>query len=239
MLRNWFFKLERFCSLTNEERDALQGVVSRTRVIEPHQDIVSEGGRTSECNLVIDGFAAEYLVLPDGSRQIMSFRIAGDFCGLESLLTKTVDHDVAALARTTVAVIPHEPLLQLAKRHPPILFALWQDTLLDAATNRAWIANIGRRSALARIAHLLCELCLRLRASGLARGGSFELPLTQTDVGDATGLSVVHVNRTLQKLRADGLISWRGNRLVVVDQQRLEAAGGFASNYLKLSPADP
>src|SRR5262245_30972659 len=192
MLRNWFFKLERFCSLTAAERALLQGAVARTRVVEAREDIVSAGEPSLECNLIIEGFACDYLILPDGSRQILSLRVPGDFCGLESVLARTLDHDVAAICRATGAGIPHDTLLDVAEKHPRILFALWQDTLLDAAINREWIANIGRRNAKTRIAHLLCELCLRLRAAGLARGGLFELPLTQADVGDATGLSVVH-----------------------------------------------
>src|SRR5262245_13085535 len=234
MLRNWFFKLERFCTLTPAERDLLQKAVVRTRVVEANQEIVSAGERSLECNLIVEGFACDYLILPDGLRQIISLRVPGDFCGLDSVLMRTLDRHVAAIGGTKVAVIPHHTLLDLAEKHPRILFALWQDTLLDAAINREWIANVGRRSAKARIAHLLCELYWRLRAAGLAQGGFFELPLTQTDVGDATGLSVVHVNRTLQKLRAEGLITWVGARVAVHDQKQLEEAGEFRADYLNL-----
>jgi CRP-like cAMP-binding protein len=236
LLRRLFFRLDRFGGLSDEEKRALQQAVARTRVINAGENLSAV--HEYHCNLVIEGFACDYLLLPDGRRQIMNLHVPGDFCDLNLLLVSASDHCVGALTRVTVAVIPHHKLLDLAERYPRILLALWRDTLVDAAIARESIANIGRRNAYARIAHLLCEFHLRLQAVGLVRDGSFELPLTQTDIGDATGLSVVHVNRTLQKMRADGLISWVGHVVTMHNQKQLEEAAEFRSGYLNL-PADP
>jgi len=238
VFRKWIFKLDRFCPLSSAERDALQGGALRTEQLHRDQDIRPAGDATPACHLVVDGFACDYTVLADGGRQIVACHIPGDFCDLGSFLFRAQDHSVAALSTTTVAVIQHQVLLDLAQRYPRILFALWQDTLVDMAVHRQALINIGRRNAYQRIAHFLCELCLRLQAVGLAQNSVYDLPLTQADLGDALGLSVVHVNRTLQLLRAAGLISWRGTRVTVQDPHGLERVAGFEPAYLKLHATD-
>jgi CRP-like cAMP-binding protein len=233
------FKSERFGRLTIAEKEILQEATGRTLTVQAREDIRAAGDPTPECYLILDGFACEYMILPQGRRQIISFRIPGDFCDLETLLVHSLKHSVAALRPTTVAVIERQALFRLAKKNPRILVILWQDTLLDMAIQRQWIANVGQRNAYARIAHLICELCLRLQAVGLAHDGVFELPITQTDLADAVGLSLVQVNRTLRRIRADDLISWRGSTLIVHDQSALEAAAGFNAGYLKVHSLPP
>jgi CRP-like cAMP-binding protein len=149
-----------------------------------------------------------------------------------------MDHSVAAFAPCDVAVVPHQRLL--IEKHPRLALALWGDALLDAAIHRDWVANVGRRSAYARIAHLLCEIWFRLKSVGLSHDHVFDLPLTQTDLGDATGLSVVHVNRTLKQLREDGLIRVSKGRIVqLVDWQRLSEVAEFDPAYLQGAKLDP
>jgi len=232
MLQRLFFRLERFGGLSEQEKHALQEAVARTRLVNAGEDL--SGVHEYHCNLVVEGLACDYMLLPDGRRQITNLHVPGDFCDLDLLLLSASDRSISALTPVKIAIIPHHKLLDLAERHPRILLALWRDTLIDAAISRECIANIGRRNAFARIAHLLCELYIRLQSVGLVRDGAFELPLTQTDIGDATGLSVVHVNRTLQRMRADGLITWVGHQVTVRDQKRLEAAGEFRATYLNL-----
>ena len=157
-------------------------------------------------------------------------------CDLRGLLLRQMDHAVAAITSCQIAVIPHQKLLEMIERHPGLGFGLWADTMLDRAICERWLTNIGRLPAHARIAHLLCELFTRLQAIGRADHGSFELPLTQTDIGDAMGLSTVHVNRTLQQLRAEGLITLHSNVLVVRDWRRLRAAAEFDPSYLFCKP---
>src|SRR5262249_29490514 len=141
-----------------------------------HQDVVSDRARPSVVHLIVEGFACRYKLLPDGRRQIMAFLIPGDFCDLRSLLMQQMDFSAAALGRTTLAVIPHQRLLDVVDKHPRLALALWRDTMIDTAILRQWLINIGRRSAYARIAHLLCEVWWRMDAVGLARDRSYELP---------------------------------------------------------------
>jgi CRP-like cAMP-binding protein len=229
-------KFEQLGSLSEPEMQALWKAPVRFGHVRAHEDIVSEGQGLSESSLILDGFACRYKLLPGGMRQIMSFQIPGDFCDLQGLLLTAMDYAVGALTRCHVAFLSHQSLFQLFETHPRIAQALWKETLVDGMIHREWLENIGRRPAYARIAHLLCEMRSRLKAIGLAQDRQFELPLTQTDIGDATGLSMIHVNRTLRKLRADGLITFHANVVTVHDWKRLQSTAGFDPSYLQLQP---
>ena len=134
------------------------------------------------------------------------------------------------------APIPRHAILELTHHHPRITHALWWATLVDEATLREWLVNVGQRPALTRVAHFFCELLLRLRAVGLAEDDGCDMPLTQEDLADVFGLTPVHVNRTLQELREAGLIVLRNRRLEIPDAERLKAFCGFNPNYLHLAP---
>ena len=231
-------KLGTLSPLTDEEGQALVGAVSRTVTVEADQDIVVEGEPSSECRVLLDGFAARYKLLPEGKRQIVSFGLPGDTLDLDALVSGRTDHGAEALSSCTVGLIPHRTLGDLTARHPGIARALWSDSVLDAAIFREWVVNVGRRSAYQRVAHLLCETLTRLRAIGRAEAGepAFAWPVMQSDLGDATGLSVVHVNRTLQKLRGEGLIGPRSDEVTILDWPGLQRAGGFSPDYLSLRP---
>ena len=227
-------KLESIGPLTSEDRAALASLPLDVRTFPDGSDLVREGDRPSHCCLVLEGMICRYKVVGDGQRQIMAFHQAGDIPDLQSLLLKTLDHSLGALTRTVVAFIPHESLLQLIGNHPNTGALLWRDTLIDAAIFREWLVGVGRRSAYTRIAHLFCELFLRAKAVGLTQGDTMELPITQAELGDALGLSTVHVNRVLQELRADGVIVNRGRTLVITDWPGLERAGDFDPSYLHI-----
>ena len=220
--------------LSDAERCVLDAVVARTRKVCAGQDIVREGDVPSECGLILDGFACRYKLLPEGRRQVMSFHIVGDICDLHSFLLKEMDHSVGAVTACTLGVIPHQALRTITERHPHLTRLLWRSTLIDAAVFREWMVGIGRRSGLARVAHLLCETLTRLETIGLAQDGVCELPMTQTDIGDALGLTNVHINRVLQQLRGRGIITLRQTALVVIDWERLKQIGEFVPNYLHL-----
>jgi len=239
MLSPFLRSLQQFGPLSEAEQQALQVIPSRLHEVAARQDIVPEGGQPADVSLIIEGFACRYKLLGDGRRQILAFLIPGDICDLQALLLRRMDHGVAALNRNRIATIPHERLLDIIKRHPGVGLAMWRETMREAATCRQWLANMGRSQAYARIAHLLCEVWFRLQAIGLTHGDAYELPMTQTDIGDAMGLSVVHVNRTLQQLRADGLISFRSNVVMVLDWRRLQAAAEFDPAYLQLNGVLP
>jgi CRP-like cAMP-binding protein len=227
-------KFEQRNCLSEEEKRALEGAVTRTRVVRSDEDIVQEGERPSECSLLLEGFAGRYRVLQSGKRQITALHIVGDFVDLHGFLLERMDHAVSALTPCRVATVPHERLREISESHPRLTRMLWLDTLIDGAIHREWLVAMGRLSALGHTAHLLCELFLRLRAVGQTDGNSFRLPITQAELGDALGLSPVHVNRVLQELRAEGLITSRGTILTIKDWERLKQVGEFSPTYLNL-----
>lgn len=226
-------KLDRIVSLSDEDRQALAGICAETHDLNEGEDIICEGDRPEHVHLVLDGWAYRYKILEDGSRQITAFLIPGDFCDMHVALLGEMDHNIGTLTRTKVAYIPHHHMNELLER-PQIARAFWWATLVDEAVLRAWIVNLGRRDAYNRIAHLICELHLRLDSIGLVEEGSFELPLTQEELADAAGMTSVHTNRTLQRLRSEGLIEFRRERMTIPDVQRLQEKTRFDPRYLHL-----
>jgi len=184
------------------------------------------------CTVLLQGFAYRQKILSDGSRQIISFHIPGEFLDVQNCLLEVADHNVQALTRCLVAVVSKELLLQVMSDRPAVRQAIWLDSLLDASVFREWVVNVGRRDARQRIAHLLCELALRLKAAGLGEGPLFDFPLTQEQIADATGLTAVHTNRTLQALRRAGLINLTASKLTILDWDALAEAGDFSERYL-------
>jgi CRP-like cAMP-binding protein len=218
-------KLERYGAISDDERGFLEQAPWRVVTYQDDQPIVREGDAPKESCLVVEGFACRFKSLLEGTRQIMAFHIPGDFCDLHSFLLKMMDHGIAAVGPCTIAKVPHATVEEITERHPRLTRALWWDTAMDAAIHREWMISMGRRSAYQQIAHLLCELLLRLRSVGLAEGNSYELPATQNELGDAFGLSTVHVNRMLQELRTDGLIIYKGKLVTIPDPERLIGGG--------------
>ena len=232
MLNSFIRKLETFAPLPEEDKRALEQILGSTRRVDANRDLVCEGDRPTACQLIVDGFACRHRTLEDGRRQIMSFEIAGDLCDLHGFLLGKADHSVTTLTPCTVAPIPHRTLTEWIEDRPALARALWQASLVDAAVWREWIVNVGRRMAYQRTAHLLCEIVQRLRSAGLANGHVCELPLTHVVLADALGLTAVHVNRTLQSLRGEGLIEFGGGTLTVRDWSNLKQAGEFRPEYL-------
>jgi CRP-like cAMP-binding protein len=232
-------KLETITVLAEDDRAAVLALPATVKEFAADRDIVCEGDRPSQCCLLLEGFLCRYKVLPDGNRQIMSFHIPGDIPDLQSLHIDVMDHNLATIEASKVAFIPHEAVRKLTHSHPRIADAFWRDTLIDGAIFREWIVNVGSREAYSRIAHLLCEIFIKLRAVGLVTGNGFKLPLTQAEIADATGLSSVHVNRSLMKLRADGLITLERYACTIPDFARLEEAATFDPTYLHLKSTDP
>ena len=229
-------KLESIAHLSDEERQAVTSLPAIIRVLQPRQDIVREKDRPSHCCLVLSGWAYRYKILDEGKRQIMSFHVPGDLPDLQSLHLRVMDHSLATLTECRLAFIPHENVRDLILRFPGVGGTLWRDTLVDAAIFREWMVGIGRKTAHGRIAHLFCEMYLKLEAVGLAAAHRCDLPFTQIDIGDALGLSNVHVNRVLQDLRSQGLITLQGRTLVIVDWAALSEAAEFDPTYLHLEP---
>jgi CRP-like cAMP-binding protein len=227
-------KLECIFTLADDERHALLNLPMQLTKLGPDQTIVREGHHLSRSCVLLEGFAYSYKATGYGKRQILAFNIPGDIVDLHGLHLEVLDNSVGTITPCTVGYIPHEVLRDLCGRYPRIAAALWRGTLVDAAIFREWLINVGRREASVRIAHLLCEMLVRLRAVGLAEGYSCDLPITQGQIADALGLTPVYVNRVLQALRADGLIDLTGNRLSVPDWDKLRKAGDFDPTYLHL-----
>lgn len=227
-------KLQAFTRLSSEDRAALDRASKRVRVIDARRDLICEGEEPRHVHLMVQGWAARYKTLPDGKRQIVGLFVPGDFCDLNVYILRRMDHTISAITRLKVAIIQPDEMDELTSRYPRITQALLWHELVSAATQREWMLNIGQRSAYARIAHLLVELYFRLRTVNLANGGICDFPLTQNDLAEATGLTAVHVNRTLQDLRRDGLIQLERKQLHIPDFQRLADAAMFNPNYLHL-----
>lgn len=227
-------KLERFTRLSGDDRAALAQLSRNVRTVEARRDLICEGDKPKAVHLVIDGWASRYKTLPDGKRQIVSLFLAGDFCDVNVFILKQMDHSVGAITRLKVAVITPDEMEALTAGRPRITQALWWQELVAMAIQREWTLNLGQRTAYERIGHLLVEMYLRLEAVGRARDGRCDFPLTQTDIADASGLTPVHVNRTLQQLRRDKLIDLERKQLHILDLRRLMSASMFNPNYLHL-----
>jgi CRP-like cAMP-binding protein len=227
-------KLEAFAPLPEADKLLLDEVVCESQEVGPREDLIREDDAPTHVNLILEGFACRYKVLATGTRQIMAYLVPGDFCDLHVFILREMDHTIATLSPCRVVDIPRPRILEMTER-PALGRALWWAALVDEATLREWLVNIGARPAEQRVAHLLCELLLRLRVVGLADGAEYELPVTQQELGDTTGLTNVHVNRVLQRLRGEGLITLKGKHLVILDVERLNAFSGFTPNYLHLA----
>ena len=227
-----FRKLSYFTDLDEADRGAIDALCAHRITFEAKRTLVREGERPNDVYLLLEGWGYRYKLLPDGGRHILAYLIPGDLCDIHIFILKSMDHTLGLLSRASVAVIPKELILEVMTRHPRIERALWWATLVDEAVLREWLVNIGQRDAHKRVAHLFCELWVRMRAVGLADEGRFSLPLTQEELGDTMGLTAVHVNRTLQRMRAEGLISLERKRLTIHDPRRLMAEAEFEPNYL-------
>lgn len=213
----------------------LTRIVGRERTVAVGQDIVAEGSRPAESTVLLDGIAARYRVLEDGKRQITALQVPGDFVDLHAFMLKTMDHGVIALSKCKVATASHKDLATVTETRPHLTRMLWLSTVIDGAIHREWIVAMGRRSKKAHLAHLICELFTRLGLVGLVEGDSFHLPLSQAEVADALGVSLVHLNKTLQLLRSDGVVRWADRRITVLQWDRLVEIGEFDDAYLNLN----
>lgn len=227
-------KLESIFALSDEERQVLSRLPIQVTTFKADQDIVRIGDRPSQSCLILQGFTCVYKLTAEGKRQIVAFHVPGDIPDLQSLHLKVMDNSLATVSACTLGFIPHEALHDVCNRYPRITAALWRETLVDASIFREWMTGIGRREAYHRMAHLLCELRVRLSMVGLVEDETFDLPITQAEFADAIGASTVHVNRVLQELRADGLIRSRGTQVSILDWERLKEAGDFDPLYLHL-----
>ena len=227
-------KLGRHSQLHPSDETALRAVVVRTRKLQPDEDLIREGDEPEASALVLEGMVARYHALAKGKRQYLSFHLSGDMPDAQTLFLDQMDHAVCAVGKAAVALIAHEDILALFKQRPSLGFAIWRETLIDAAIFREAITNNSSRPPRTRMAHLFSELYYRARSAGLEKAGSLHLPLHQGQLGDALGMSLVTVNRTLQALRRTSAMEFRNGELTVHDWKRLTEIGEFDAAYLHL-----
>ncbi len=235
MAYNLLKRLSNFVELSAAERDAVREAFGRNiHAHRPRTHIIHRGDDPTHVHLFLDGWAYRYKVLDNGRRQILGFLVPGDLCDINVFILKRMDHAIETLTPGSVAAISRESLGELTSAFPKVMKAMWWDTLVSHAIQREWLLNLGQRPAAERIAHLLCELFVRLRCVGLTDGLHCDFPPTQVDLADATGLSPVHVNRSLQQLRSSDLIEWKGRTLTIPDFAILANFAQFNADYLHL-----
>jgi CRP-like cAMP-binding protein len=221
-------------TISAEEERVLRDAVSEVREVRAGKVLVRQGAPVDESMLLIEGIGCRYKDLSTGERQIQELHVPGDFTDLHGFLLKRLDHNIATVSRSLIALMPHDNLRRITEDYPHLSRMLWFSTMLDASVQRETILSVGRRTALARIAHLICELCIRLQVVGLSDGGRFALPITQVDLADATGLTSVHVNRMLKQLRDQEMLTFRNGAVDIHDWERLARVAEFDPAYLHL-----
>lgn len=233
-------KLSYWNKLDAADRAAVLALPHVLKPLQQHHYIVRERDCAAYSCLLLSGFAIRHKIVGAGYRQIVAIHMRGEMVDLQNSLLGSADHSVQMLTLGQVAMIPREEIDRLAFDRPAVGRAMWRDTLVDASISREWIANVGRRDARTRIAHVLCEFALRLKVAGLGEQTGYQLPMTQEQLADATGLTPVHVNRTLKSLDADGLIERLSPRSIVIgDWKNLSDVGDFDSAYLHLHESEP
>jgi CRP-like cAMP-binding protein len=232
-------KFQTRAPLTQADIQALLDLPYQTRWVELGRYIVREGDTPPGATLILSGLAIRHKVTLEGARQIMSVHIPGDFVDLEGSLLTVSDHNVQALTRSEIAVVPRGAIINLIDKHPRVGRAMWIDTLIDGSIFREWIVNVGRRDARSAMCHLLCEFARRLEIAGLAAELAYELPMSQEQLADALGITPVHVNRILRDLDREGLIRRSKRHIHIPDWEALRRIGGFNELYLHLDQAGP
>jgi CRP-like cAMP-binding protein len=227
-------KLSKWADLDEDDQRAVLALPHEKRSIRKGNYIVREGEKPTRSCVLLSGFAYRHKVVGNGGRQILSVHMSGDMVDLQKSFLSIADHDVQALTDSIVAFIPADVLQELAFNRPAVGIALWRDTLVDGAVHREWTANVGRRDARTRMAHLLCEFGVRLQDAGLGELCSYEIPMTQEQLADCTGLTPVHVNRTLKALDREGLTERTLRSVSISNWATLAHAGDFDARYLHL-----
>ncbi len=230
-------RLNTVSGLDDADIAAIRALPINVRHWEAGRTIVSDGGRPTECCLVIEGFCVRAKTTVSGQRQILSIHIAGEIPDLQSLHLHRMDHDLIAVTPSTLGFISHVSMRALTRANPNIAEVLWRDTLIDSAIFREWIVNVGQRPAASRLAHAVVELRRRLAVTGRATGDTFEMPLTQEQISEALGITPVHANRIIRQLRDDGIVDISRGHVAVLDEAKLAELAQFDDRYLHQDPS--
>jgi len=230
-------RLRTTSALDEQDVEAIRSLPAVTKHYPPGQAIVRDGDRPAECCLISQGFCVRSKTTSNGRRQILSIHIPGEIPDLQSLHLHVLDHDLTTLTECTLGFINHVALREITRRRPNVAEVFWRDTLIDAAMFRDWIVNVGQRAAPSRLAHIIVELRERLKVVGKVLGARFEMPLTQEQLGEAMGITSVHVNRIVKQLRDDNVLELHRGSVTVIDEQKLLELADFDSLYLHQRPS--
>ena len=234
MIDKLLLKLRRRDEVSGEEEAVLRRLVGPPQQVERRRTVIREGQLLDKSMLLLDGLACRYKDLRNGQRQISEIHIGGDFVDLHGFTLKKLDHSIMTLTPCTIAFAPHEEIKTITREYAHLTRMLWLSTCLDAAIHRAWVLSLGRRTALSRLAHLLCELRLRFEIIGVGDAQGYPFDLTQADLAECLGLSLVHVNRTLRELRGTGFADFRNGRVTIADLAGVMRLAEFDPDYLVL-----
>jgi CRP-like cAMP-binding protein len=227
-------KLRLRTAISPEEERVIRGLVSANRRWPADTMLVRAGEQLNVSMLVLDGWIVRSKDLPSGERQVLEIHVPGDFADLHGFTLKQLDHDISSITECVIGYVPHERLMGLTETHPHLTRVYWLSTNIDAAISREMGLSLGQRSAISRMAHLFCELHARLEIIGRTDGETFEFPLTQRELAECLGLTVVHVNRTIQELRRKMLIEAQNRHITILDRRGLETIAEFDPGYLQL-----
>lgn len=231
--------LQRITQLDEVERRAILRTMTAQQRFPPDHDLMRAGTAPPGVFMILSGFACRYVTLQCGQRQILSYLLPGDIFDVRACFTQKTDFSVRSLSEVRATNIPVPDLMALTQRFPQLMQELWRLTAIEDAITRQWLVNVGRRSAIQRLSHLLCECFVRLSAAGAATDSSCSLPITQADIADALALTPVHVNRTLTQLRKAGLAVLNRHQLTLLDAPALYAVAEFQPGYLHSGTASP
>jgi CRP-like cAMP-binding protein len=227
-------RLETQAELSAQDRGALLKLPYTIKAFDASTYLLREGEAPSACAVLVSGFAYRHKISVDGAKQIVSLHVPGEPLDFQHLFLNEADHNIQTLTRGEAALVPREAFRKLAQERPAVMQALLVNVLVEASIFREWVLNVGRRDGRSRIAHLLCEFAIRLDAQGLTNSNGYELPMTQEQIGDATGQTAVHVNRMLKALEKEGLVKRMGRCVSFADWRALRDIAGFGERYLHL-----
>jgi CRP-like cAMP-binding protein len=225
-------KLSCFAELDEADIAELTRATAKVRRVGPRQDLIREGDRPGPVFVILEGWAFRYKILPSGTRQVLAYLMPGDSCDLHIGLLAEMDHSIQSVTKISFATIDRLEMDRIMDRRRSIAKAMYIGQLVDEGTMRSWITSMGRRASAERVAHLMCELYFRATNIGLIEENHFELPLSQSLLADSLGMTAVHLNRVLKKLRLDGAMTLKRGSLTITDPLRLARIAGFDENYL-------
>ncbi len=224
--------------LSDADKEALLSIKGEIRDLTRGEDVLRDGDRPTYSVVVISGLLQRYTTSPEGKRQIHSFYLPTDTPSLEAVHIGVMDNNLGAVTQSRVGLVPFSELFRVMDTHPNLTALMWRETLVQASILRAWLMRNSQTLAHEQMAHLFCEVMTRARAAGLVQGDTCDLPIRQEDLGDALGMTNVHVSRTLAMIRASGSVEFRGGKLTVMNWEQLVQIAQFDGSYLHLLEAD-